>query len=106
MNVAFVKDAENDVDGSESSENQDGLIGERILKGLGGSLERSVDRGWDADFAAGLLDVIDGRTERSAGRKIEGKRDGRKNALVIDGEGGAGWLVVGEGTERDELAGF
>jgi len=92
MNVAFVKDAENDVDGSESSENQDGLIGERILKGLGGSLERSVDRGWDADFAAGLLDVLDGRTERSAGRKIEGKRDGRKNALVIDGEGG-GWMA-------------
>jgi len=24
------------------------------------------------DFAAGLLDVLDGRTERSAGRKIEG----------------------------------
>ena len=25
---------------------------------------------------------------------------------MIDGEGGAGWLVVGERAERDELAGF
>ena len=106
MNVTFIEDAENDVDGSESGENQDGLIGERILKGLGGPLERSVDRGRDADFAAGLLDVLDSRTERSAGRKIKRERDGRENALVIDGEGGAGWFVVGERAERDELAGF
>src|ERR1700682_4221269 len=94
MNVTFVEDSENDVNGSESGENQDGLIGKRILKGLGGALKCSVNRGRDADFAAGLLDVVDGRTERGAGREIKGKCDGRKNALMIDGERGAGWLVV------------
>ena len=73
---------------------------------MASSLERGVNRGWDADLAAGLLDVLHGRTKRSTRREIERERDSREDALVIDGERGVGSLVVRESAERDELAGF
>src|SRR3979490_2449892 len=105
MNEAFVEDAENDVDGSESGKNQNWLIGERILKGLGGALKRSVNGVGHAEFATSLLNVLDGRAKRSARREIEGKSNRREDALVVDGECGIRGLVVGEGAERKELAG-
>ena len=40
MNVAFVQNAEHDVDGDQRRENQNRLVGERILKCRGGALER------------------------------------------------------------------
>jgi len=40
------------------------------------------------------------------GREIEGKGDCREDALVVDGKGGVGVLVMGEGTERDKLSGL
>ncbi len=58
------------------------------------------------DFTASCLDVLDGRPKRSARSKIEGKRDSRENALVVDGERGVGRLVVGEGAEWNKFAGL
>src|SRR5713226_6962335 len=100
MNEALVEDAKNDVDSSESGENQDLLIG------LRGALKSGVYGIGHAEFAPSLLNVLDSGTERSARRKIEGKSDGREDALVVDGERGVGRLVMGEGAERNELAGF
>ena len=42
-------------------------------------------------FLADLVDVVDGRAQRGVGRQVEGDRDRRELALVIDGErfGGA-----------------
>jgi len=85
---------------------QNRLIGERILIGLGGALERGMDRRGNTEFVLGGLNMQNGRAKRSAGREIEGKSDGRENALVIDGKGSVGMLVMGEGTKRDKLSGL
>src|SRR2546430_3340788 len=106
MNETLIEDAENDIDGGESGDDQDRLIGQRILKGLGSALKRSVNGIGHADFAASQLDVLDSGTERSARREIEGKSNGREDALVVDGKRGVGRLVVCEGAERNEFAGF
>src|SRR5258708_11576341 len=71
MNEALVEDAENDVNGGESSKNQHRLMGERILKSLRGALKGGVNGIGHAEFAASLFDVLDRGTERSAGSKIE-----------------------------------
>ena len=44
VNQALVENAENDVDGDERSKNKIGLVLERILEGLRGSLEGGVER--------------------------------------------------------------
>jgi len=96
---------END-NGSEAGKNQNWLIGERILKGLRRTLKCSVNGAGHAEFATSLLDVINGGAERSAGSEIWRKSNSPEDALVVDGERGIRGLVVGEGAERNELAGF
>src|SRR5580765_1598468 len=63
-----------------------------------------MDRGRNADFPSGRLDMFNCGSERSAGSKIEGERDCRKDAQVIDGKSGVGRLVMGKGAEGDEVA--
>ena len=46
-----------------------------------------------------LVDGGEGLAEGVAGVEVEGDGDGRELALVIDGEGFAGVLYVGEGAE-------
>ena len=106
MNEALVEDTENDVNGGESGDDQDRLIGERGLKGLGRALERGVNGIGHPHVTASLLNVLDSGAERSTRRKIEGNSDGRENALVVDGKSGVGRLVVCKGAERNEFAGF
>src|ERR1700674_1609092 len=65
-----------------------------------------MDSGRNAELRAGSFNVLDGGTERSPGREIEGEGDCREDALVIDGKGGVRVFVVGEGTERDKLPGL
>ena len=56
MDEALVKNAENNVNGEQRRDDEHGLIGERVLKGLRGSLKRGVHARWDAQFALRLHD--------------------------------------------------
>ncbi len=60
MNKTFVKDAENDVNSGESGDDQNQLVGERILVSLSGALKRGVNRGRNTKLAPGGFNVIDG----------------------------------------------
>ncbi len=65
-----------------------------------------MDRRGNTEFVLGGLNMQNGRAKRSARREIEGKGDCREDALVVDGKGGVGMLVMGEGAERDKLSGL
>ncbi len=71
MDVALVEDAQDDVDGDERGEDQDRLVGESGLKGLGGALERGSDGGGQRHLTFRRLDGGHGVAERDAGREIE-----------------------------------
>src|SRR2546429_6378710 len=49
--------------------------------------------------------MIDGRAKRGAGSEVEGKRNRREDALMVDGKRGVGRFVERERAERNELAG-
>src|SRR5262245_53820684 len=99
MNVALVKDAENDVHGGQGRDDQNEHGRLRILKGLGRTLEAPMNGGRHAEFALKALDAGDGIAEGSSRPKVERKSDRRIKALVIDGERGVRVFVVGNGTE-------
>src|SRR5215467_11459218 len=103
MDEALIKNAKNDVNGSESRNDEHKLIGKRILKGLRGSLKRSVNRVGHFKFTPRSFDVLDCGTKRSAGRKIERERDRWKNSLVVHGKRGIGWLVMSKSAERNKF---
>ena len=63
-----------------------------------------MDVGGHADFALRNLYLADGVAQRGSRRKIEGKSDRRKLALVVDGEGMIRWSEMCEGAEGHELA--
>src|SRR5439155_1573429 len=60
MDVALIKYAQDDVDGDQGSENQQGLVRERVLEGLSCALELGVDRGGQAHVSLGPLNRLDG----------------------------------------------
>ena len=106
MDVALVEDAQDDVDGDERGEDQDRLVGERGLEGLGGALERRAgSEEGSATWRSAAWMAVDGVAERDAGRQIEGERDGRELALVTDGQRGVGRRELGERAERHLGAG-
>ena len=105
MDEALVKNSQNDVDGGERGDDQHFLVRERVLKGLRGALKRGVDGVRHLKFAAGRFNMIDGRAKRGAGSEVEGKRNRREDALMVDGKRGVGRFVVRERAERNELAG-
>src|SRR6059036_1170311 len=100
VDVALVQDAEDDVHGDEGGEDEEGLVGEGGLEGLGGALEAGVDGGGQPDLALGGLDGADGMAEGDAGGEVEGEGDGGELALVVDGAGRGAGLEVTEGGER------
>src|SRR6266849_1240081 len=105
VDVALVEDAEDDVHGDEGGEDEEGLVREGGLEGLGGALEAGVDGGGQPDLALGGLDGADGMAGGDAGGEVEGEGDSGELALVVDGEGGGAGLDVTEGGERDLGAG-
>ena len=90
VDVAFVEDAEHDVDGTQSGEDQEQFVGERVLEGLGCASEAAVDGGGQAHVMAGLLNVVDRVAERHAWLEVEGDGHRRELALVVDGQRGVG----------------
>src|SRR5258706_7932206 len=104
MNVAFVENAENDVDGNQGSQDQDGLIGQRLEEGRRGALERGLDAGWHVQFQLRAVDGVDRVAERGIGGQIERESDDRKLTLMIECEGGGAGLETRKGAERDLCA--
>src|SRR5215510_12649105 len=86
MDVALVEDAEDDVDGDQRSEDEQRLVGERGLEGLGRSLERGAEARRETETTGGGLDGGDGVAEGDPGGEVEGEGDGGKLPLVVDRE--------------------
>ena len=51
MNVAFIQDAEHNVDRHQGRSDQQGLVRQRILKRLRYPLKAAADGGWQAHLA-------------------------------------------------------
>ena len=71
MDIALVQDAENDIDGDERGENQQTLVGERILEGGSRSLEASLYVYGQVQASFGLFNRSHCLAEMSVGRQIE-----------------------------------
>ena len=106
MNVAFIQDAQHNIDRHQRRRDQQGLTREGVLKRLGDPLKAAADGGGQAHLARGLLDRRDGVAQRRARREIERDGDRRKLALVIDGERRGGGGIVREGAERHQQSRF
>src|SRR5581483_3040460 len=63
VDIALVKDAENDVHSAKSGDNEDQFRRLGVLEGLGGALKAGMNGGRHADFLLGLLDVRHGIAE-------------------------------------------
>ena len=66
--------------------------------------EAPGDRGRELELALGALDLLDGLTERDAGREVEGDRHRRQLAEMRDGEWADGRREPRHRVERHELA--
>ena len=101
MDVAFVEDAEHEVDRGQRRGNQEGLAAERILIGLRGAGEHGLDGGRQADLAGGVLDGVDGIAQRDAGLQVERDGDRREQTLVVHGERRHGRAVMRDGAQAE-----
>src|SRR5713226_3447736 len=101
MDVAFIENAENDVNGDQRGENQDRLVGKRAQEGRGRSLERGLNAWRHAELVFDAVDGVDGFAQRGIGSQIEGKGDYRKLSLVIDRQGGVAGLEARKCAERN-----
>src|SRR6266481_2500866 len=101
MNVTFVENAQDDVDGDECCQNQDRLVGERAQESGGGALEGGLNAWRHSDFIFDFVNGVDGVTESGIGCKIERKRHHRELPLVIDGQSRAARFKAGERAERN-----
>ena len=104
VDVAFVEDAEHEIDRRQSRGNQVGLAAERILIGLRGAGEHGLDGGRKADLAGRLSDGLDGIAQRDAGLQVERDGDRREQALVVHRERRDGRTVMGDGAQGNLLA--
>src|ERR1700758_1125665 len=101
MNVALVKNSEDDVDGDERRQNQNWLIGERAQESSRRSLEGGANARRHANFVFSLIDSVDGLAQGGIGSKIERECDDGKLALMIYGQRSIARLVSCERTEWD-----
>jgi len=83
MDVAFVQNAENNVNGDDRSQYQDGLIGKRPEEGGRGALECTLNAGRHVQFLLGTIHGVDGIAERRTRSEVEGNRHDRKLALMV-----------------------
>src|SRR5215471_4387676 len=103
MDETLIENAQDDVDGSKSRDDENKLVGQRVLKRLGSALKGGVNGVGNLEFEASGFNVLHGWAKGRSGGEIEGKGDRRENALVIDGKRGIGGFVVREGAQRNEL---
>ena len=71
MNVAFVQNAQHDVDGDERGQNQEWFIRERILESRGGALERALNAGRHVQILLDFVDGVDRVAQRGVRSEVE-----------------------------------
>ena len=76
----------------------------RILESLRGALESGVNSWRHVKLRLNGLDFFDSVAEGQRWIEIERESDGGDEALMVDGERGAGGLVVRERAERNDFA--
>jgi len=86
VDVVLVKDAEDQADDHQCSEDQERHRRERVLEGLGVALEAGVDGGWKLQCGPGTRDCVGRLAERRARSEVEADGDRRKLALMADGQ--------------------
>src|SRR4051794_33987377 len=84
MDIAFIENAEDEIDHDERGENQQRHGAERLLESLRGALEAGAQRGRYAKVTHGVLHGVGGLAERGTLREVEADRDGRELALMAD----------------------
>ena len=84
MDEALVEHAQHDVDGDQRGQNEQRLVGERILERRRRALEVGLQAGREVQALRHLVNVADGRAQRGVGRKVEGDRHRGELSLVID----------------------
>ena len=100
MNEALVEHAQHDIHGEERGGDEQRHVGQRRLEDLRRALKTPLHAGRHVQFLGGLLDDVRRLAERDAGREVEGKRHGRKLALVIDRKTGVRRLEVRDAAQR------
>src|SRR5690349_10241244 len=105
MDVALIKHAEDDVDDDNGCQNQEWLALKRGAEFRCAAGKSGRHCFGQTDLLFSLLNGINGRAERTAGREIERQGNGGELALVQNGERGRASLDSRKSAERDHLAG-
>src|ERR1700732_5345583 len=100
MNVTLVKHAQDDVYRDERRQNQPGLVRQRGVEGLGGSLKGWTNIGGNSQLQDGGLDILHRVTQGYALSKVERYGYRWKLSLVVYGEGRGLHLEMRECAER------
>ena len=104
VNVAFIEDAEDDVDHYEGREDEEGLVGEGCPEDLGRPLEAPADAGRQLQPAHRFFHRLHRLPEGRALLRIEGDGDRRELPLTAHEERARCLGHLGEGGERDLTA--
>src|SRR5580704_8957491 len=86
MDEALIKDAKNDIDRDQGSEDQKRLVRERIVKRSCGALEIRLQAGREVHVLNYFFNVGDCGSEGGLRREIERDCYRRKLALMVDRE--------------------
>jgi hypothetical protein len=105
MNIAFIKNAQHDVDSAQCGEDQDQHIGTGILESLSRSLPTRLDGGWKTNAAFRFLNCIRRLAESDPRRQVERDRDRRHLPLVIHRQRRVRGLVARKGGQRHGRSG-
>src|SRR5213075_389707 len=94
VHVAFIEDAQHDIDGQQGGEDQPGLAVERGLERLRGSLEAAAYRRGNAKLRERAVDGDRRLAQRRSLGEIERDRRGDELRLVVDAQRGVGRRVM------------
>ena len=99
MDEALVKNAKNDVNGDERSQDEQRFVGEGTLEGGCSPLKITLDGRGHVQVRDSAFNPRDGSAEGGARSKIEGNGDGGKLALASNREWSGGALKARKGTQ-------
>ena len=103
MHEALVEDPEHDVHGDDGGQHEQALVRQRTLEGGRGALVVGDNARRQCRLRDHLVDRGERLAERVARGEVEGNRDGRELALVIDRERLSYLLDAGERAERNGI---
>ena len=84
MDVTFVQNAKDDIDGDDRRKDQQQFVAERTAEGERRALKTRLQAGGHIKFRFGFFNRIDGIAKRRAGGKVKGNRRCRKLPQMID----------------------